>query len=120
MRTLHKGLPAKSYGIAFLERTTLGPYFINKPNLDRLARSLSKTYKIFAPAKSGNNRFYKKIGEDGLGDSVIGEIRPVEPIKSFYFPARTKIAEYFSKGPADKAERPIAIIGAKSFHLPPF
>lgn len=95
-------------------------YFINKPNLDRLAKSLSKTYKVLAPVKSDNNRFYKKVGDDGLGDSVIGEIRAVEPIKSFYSPARTKIAEYFSKEDPDKKERPVAIIGAKSCDLVSF
>ncbi|MDP2980925.1 MAG: 4Fe-4S dicluster domain-containing protein [Candidatus Omnitrophota bacterium] len=96
-------------------------YFINKPNLDRLVKSLSKTYKIFAPVKVDNNRFYKKVGEDGLEKSVIGEIRAVEPIKSFYFPARTKIAEYFSsKEDSDAKERPIAIIGAKSCDLASF
>jgi formate hydrogenlyase subunit 6/NADH:ubiquinone oxidoreductase subunit I len=95
-------------------------YFINKPNLDRLTKSLCKTYSIFAPVKSDNSRFYKKIGEEGLGDSVIGEIRAVESIKSFYFPARTKIAEYFSKNDSDKKERPIAIIGAKSCDLASF
>ncbi|MCX5692141.1 MAG: 4Fe-4S dicluster domain-containing protein [Candidatus Omnitrophica bacterium] len=94
-------------------------YFINKPNLDRLVKSLSKTYKIFVPVKSDNSRFYKKI-EEGLRDSVIGEIRAVEPIKSFYFPARTKIAEYFSKDDSDKKEKPIAIIGAKSCDLASF
>jgi sulfhydrogenase subunit beta (sulfur reductase) len=95
-------------------------YFINKPNLDRLVKSLSKTYKIFAPVKSDNKRFYKEVGENGLGDSVIGEIRAVEPIKSFYFPARMKIAEYFSKKASDKKEKPIAIIGAKSCDLASF
>ena len=95
----------------------MNSYFINKPNLDRLVKSLSKTYKIFAPVKSDNNRFYRKIGEEGLVDTVIGEIRAVEPIKSFYFPARTKIAEYFSKEDPVEKERPIAIIGAKSCDL---
>jgi len=96
-------------------------HFINKSNLDRLVKSLSKTYKIFAPVKVDNNRFYKKVGEDGLEKSVIGEIRAVEPIKSFYFPARTKIAEYFSsKEDSYAKERPIAIIGAKSCDLASF
>jgi formate hydrogenlyase subunit 6/NADH:ubiquinone oxidoreductase subunit I len=99
----------------------LDSYFINKPNLDRLVKSLSKTYKIFAPVKVDNNRFYKKVGEDGLEKYVIGEIRAVEPIKSFYFPARTKIAEYFSsKEDSYAKERPIAIIGAKSCDLASF
>lgn len=95
-------------------------YFINKPNLDRLARSLSKTYKVFTPVKSGDNRFYKKMGEEGLEGALIGEIRAVEPLKSFYFPARTKVAEYFSKESPDKKEKPLAIIGAKSCDLMSF
>ena len=102
------------------ERTTLDLYFINKPNLDRLAKSLSKTYKIFAPIKLDDKRFYKEIGEDGLGNSVIGEIRAVEPVKSFYFPARAKVTEYFSKKTSDKKEKPIAIVGAKSCDLASF
>jgi ferredoxin len=99
----------------------LDPYFINKSNLDRLTRSLLKTYKIFAPVKSGNNRYYRKVGEEGLEGVLIGEIRTVEPLKSFYFPARAKIAEYFSReDPNDKKEKPIAIIGAKSCDLASF
>jgi len=98
----------------------LGLYFINKTNFDRLSRSLSKTYRVFAPVKLDNKRYYKKIGEGGLSDSVIGEIRAVEPVKSFYFPARTRVAEYFSKNDSDKKERPIAIIGAKSCDLASF
>lgn len=95
-------------------------YFINKPNLDRLIKSLSKTYTVFAPVKSDSGRCYSKIGEEGLEGAVIGEIRTVEPVKSFYFPARTKIAEYFSKEDTDKKEKPAAIIGAKSCDLASF
>ena len=102
------------------ERTALELYFIDKPNLDRLIKSLSKIYSIFAPVKSDSGRFYKKVGDEGLGGATIGEIRAVEPIKSFYFPARARIAEYFSKENPDKNEKPFAIIGAKSCDLESF
>ena len=95
-------------------------YFINRSNLDRLVRSLSKTYRIYAPFKSGDSNSYKKIGDEGLSDAIIGEIRAVQSIKSFYFPARTKIAEYFPKNISEKNTRPIAIIGAKSCDLASF
>jgi len=92
-------------------------YFINRPNLDRLARSLCKSYRVYAPVPSGDHRFYKKIGDEGLEDAVIGEIRTVQSIKSFYFPARAKVASYFPDEISEEKRRPIAIIGAKSCDL---
>ena len=89
-------------------------YFINRPNLDRLVKSLSKTYRVYAPVKSENSLQYKRVGDKGLEDAVIGEVRPVQSIKSFYFLARTKVAEYFSENISDKKTRSVAIIGAKS------
>jgi len=101
---------------------SLQTYFINRSNLDRLVKSLSKTYRIYAPFKSGDNdnRFYKKIGDEGLKDAILGEIRPVQSIKSFYFPARSKVSEYFPEKISEKNPRPIAIIGAKSCDLASF
>ncbi len=92
-------------------------YFINRPNLDRLAKSLFKTYKLYAPFKSDNNRFYKRIKDEGLQDAVLGEIRAVQTIKSFYFPVRTKVAEYFPEKISERKSRPVAIMGAKSCDL---
>lgn len=89
-------------------------YFINRPNLDRFIKSLSKTYKVYAPVKSGDNRYYKKIGDEGLDDSILGEIRPVQSIKSFFLPARAKVSDYFSEDLPEKKSRPLAIIGSKS------
>ncbi len=95
----------------------LNTYFINRPNLDRLARSLSKTYRVYIPVKSEENRYYKKIGDEGLGDAVVGEIRAVQSIKSFYFPARAKVSDYFSEDISGEKSRPIAIMGAKACDL---
>lgn len=92
-------------------------YFINRPNLDRFVKSLAKTYRVYAPVRKENNRFYKKIGDEGLEDAVIGEIRAVQSIKSFFFPVRTKISSYFPEKISDKKSRPVAIIGAKSCDL---
>jgi len=92
-------------------------YFINRPNLDRLVKSLSKTYKVFIPFKSDKNLHYKKITDEGLKDANLGEIRPIETIKSFYLPAREKVSEYFSEKISDRHKRPIAVIGAKSCDL---
>ncbi|MBU4149609.1 MAG: 4Fe-4S dicluster domain-containing protein [Candidatus Omnitrophica bacterium] len=92
-------------------------YFINRPNLDRLIKSLSKAYKVYAPVKSDGNRYYQKVGDDGLGEAVLGEIRPVQSIKSFFLPVRTKISDYFYEDLPGKKSRPVAIVGAKSCDL---
>jgi sulfhydrogenase subunit beta (sulfur reductase) len=91
--------------------------FINRPNLDRLAKSLSKSYSVYAPVKSGDNRYYKKIEDAGLEDAVLGEIRAVQTIKSFYFPARLKVADYYSENISENKNRPVVILGAKSCDL---
>ena len=98
----------------------LDRYFINRPNLDRLAKSLSKIYRLFAPVRWGDNRYYKKIGDDGLREAVLGEIRTVQPIKSFYYPAREKVSDYFSEKISEKKSKPLVIIGAKSCDLASF
>jgi len=95
----------------------LDTYFINRPNLDRLAKSLFKTHKVYAPFKSDENRHYQRIRDAGLGDAVLGEIRAVQSIKTFYLPVRTKVAEYFSEKISEKKSRPIAIMGAKACDL---
>jgi formate hydrogenlyase subunit 6/NADH:ubiquinone oxidoreductase subunit I len=92
-------------------------YFINRPNLERLAKSLLKTHTVYVPVRSENDRFYKRLDDEGLVDAVIGEIRAVEAIKSFYLPSRTKVSEYFSGNISEKRPRPVAIIGAKSCDL---
>ena len=73
----------------------MNTYFINRPNLDRLARSLSKAYRVYFPVQEEEDRFYKRLGDQGLEGASIGGIRPVQTIKSFYFPARIKVANYF-------------------------
>jgi formate hydrogenlyase subunit 6/NADH:ubiquinone oxidoreductase subunit I len=95
----------------------LDTYFINRPNLDRLSRSLFKTYRVYAPFRSGDNRYYKRISAEGLQDAVLSEIRAVQSIKSFYLPARARIAGYFSEAISQKRTRPLAVVGAKSCDL---
>ncbi|MFH1854608.1 MAG: 4Fe-4S dicluster domain-containing protein [Candidatus Omnitrophota bacterium] len=92
-------------------------YFINRPNLDRFVKALSRTYKAYAPVKSGDHRYYKKVGDEGLGEAILGEIRPVQSIKSFFLPVRTKVSDYFSEDLPGKKIRPAAILGAKSCDL---
>jgi len=96
-------------------------YFINRTNLNKLVLSLCKAYRAYAPFKREENRYYyERIGEEGLGDALLGEIRAVESVKSFYFPARAKVAGYFSEDKLEDKKKPILILGAKSCDLASF
>ncbi len=92
-------------------------HFINRPNLERLLKTLAKTYRVYAPVKSQEDRVFKRVREDNLNEIIIGETRPVQSIKSFFFPARSKVADYFSEKISDKKERPVAIVGSKACDL---
>lgn len=94
-------------------------YFINRSNLDRLIKSLSKMYKIYAPRISGERRYFAEV-DNGLEGVILSEYRTVDPIKDFYVPARSKVAAYFSQKEPSEHKRPIAIIGAKSCDLASF
>ncbi|MFH1782983.1 MAG: 4Fe-4S dicluster domain-containing protein [Candidatus Omnitrophota bacterium] len=92
-------------------------YFINRPNLDRLVKSLFKAYRVYAPFEKEGHRYYNRVRDKGLEDAVLGEYRAVQSIKSFFFPSRQKVSSYFSQDISEKKPRPIVIIGAKSCDL---
>ncbi|MFH1479427.1 MAG: 4Fe-4S dicluster domain-containing protein [Candidatus Omnitrophota bacterium] len=92
-------------------------YFINRPNLDRFVKSLTKTYRVYAPKETEGNRTYCRVRDEGIEGIVLGEYRAVESIKSFYLPSRSKVSNYFNQDISEKKPRPIAIIGAKSCDL---
>lgn len=95
-------------------------YFITKDNFRKVIVSLTGKYNTYAPVHLNNERYYEKITEHNLDSIVTGEIRPVESIKSFYFKARSKAAEYFNGRHFEEKDKPFLIIGAKSCDLNSF
>ncbi len=92
--------------------------FIKRGNFDRIIESLKGDYNVYVPRKMGNSTGYSLLGESDT-DYVIGETRSFEPLKSFYFMSREKVAEDF-KPDVIREDKPICIVGAKSCDLKGF
>jgi len=91
-------------------------YFISKENFEGLLRQISQKFSFYAPRKKGDFLFYERIEPDSLENITPGEIRPIQPLKSFLIPPRRKVGEYFSSNLASPKEEKI-ILGAKACDL---
>ncbi len=92
--------------------------FIKRGNLDQLLESLRGGYRVYVPRKMGDSTGYSLLGESDT-DYVIGEIRSFEPLKSFFFLGREKVAEDF-KPDVLRDDKPPCIVGAKACDLKGF
>ncbi len=92
--------------------------FINRGNLDQLLESLRGDYRVYVPRSMGGSTGYSLLGESDT-DYVIGSIRSFDPLKSFYFLSREKVAEDF-KPDILRDEKPPCIVGAKACDLKGF
>ena len=93
--------------------------YISSGDFERFLDNLKKDYAVYLPVKKGEQRFYKKC--DAFDDDVvIGEVRAVEPLKSFFFLAREVVAEGFKDEVPGAANKPLAIVGVKACDLKGF
>ena len=93
--------------------------YIAKENFEKFLGSLKKDYEVYVPVKKGDQRFYKKYDEL-TEDTVIGEVRPFEPLKAFFSRAKEKVAEDFDPGSPHSNDKPFAIVGVKACDLKGF
>ena len=69
--------------------------FIGTANFYHLLGNLVKKNLFYAPRKKGDFLFYEKIGTTFPKDLVLHTNRPVQPLKSFFFPPYQKVSQYF-------------------------
>lgn len=94
--------------------------FISEGNLIKLLEHLKKSCRIYVPVKKGEQRFYKRFEDTPTEDIIIGEVRPFEPLKAFFFKAREKVAEGFKSNVPRSGSKPFAIVGVKACDLKGF
>jgi heterodisulfide reductase subunit C len=94
-------------------------YYISSKNFVKLLENLKDTYEIYIPTKKNNQRFYKKY-TDSSEDIAFGEVRPFEPLKSFFFRAREVVAEGFKSEVPSSQDKPFCIVGVKACDLKGF
>ncbi|MGB2661876.1 MAG: 4Fe-4S dicluster domain-containing protein [Candidatus Omnitrophota bacterium] len=93
--------------------------YIAQENLVKLLEELKKDYRVFVPVKKDEQRFYEEYSEFSE-DITIGEVRPFEPLKSFFTRAREVVAEGFSSEVPHAKDKPFAIVGVKACDLKGF
>ncbi len=103
---------------AFHLSISLPMLFIKRSNFDQLLKSLTGDYKVYVPRSMGNTTGYSLLGESDT-NYEIGEIRSFDPLKSFYFLSREKVAEDF-KPDIIRDDKPPCIVGAKACDLKGF
>lgn len=91
-------------------------YFISKPNFESLLRKISRKFAFYAPREKANFLFYERIEPDSVENITLGEIRPIQPLKSFLIPPRRKVGEYFSSSLTSSSGEKV-ILGAKTCDL---
>ncbi len=94
--------------------------FISHNNFIRFLEQLKKNYRVCVPVKKENKRFYSKYDNTPTEDIVIGEVRPFEPLKAFFFKAREKVADGFKPDAPSSNDKPFAIVGVKACDLKGF
>ena len=102
----------------FFISISLPMLFIKRGNLDQLLKSLMGEYRVYAPRSMGDATGYSLLGESDT-NYEIGAIRSFDPLKSFYFLGREKVAEDF-KPDIIRDDKPPCIVGAKACDLKGF
>ena len=93
--------------------------YISNEKLFQFLEGLKKEYRVYVPVKKGEQRFYKKY-EAPSEDIVIGEVRPFEPLKNFFSPAREKVSDDFKPDIPHLSDKPYAVVGVKACDLKGF
>jgi ferredoxin len=107
---------------------------ISQANLLNLLNDLQEKYSIILPVRKGETRFYEPFTtvqsqEEAVEDKgqtsinnhfVIGEVRAFEPLKTFFFQAKQRVAENYQDIVPKKEAKPLCIVGAKACDLKGF
>ncbi len=88
-------------------------------DLDRFVGLLSSRYEVYFPSRHRDHRFFRRY-TDSTRDALLGEVRPVEPLKAFFSSARERVAEDFNDDLPLSSRKPFAILGVKSCDLKGF
>lgn len=93
--------------------------FLTKAGFEGFLGKLTDHYQVYVPAKKGEQRFFRRYAGPAQ-DIVIGEVRPFEPLKTFFSRAREKVADGYKPDVPHAQEKPFAIVGVKACDLKGF
>ena len=107
---------------------------ISQANLLNLLNDLQEAYSVILPVRKGETRFYEPFtavqsqeeAVEGKSQTsinnhfVIGEVRAFEPLKTFFFQAKQRVAENYQDTVPKRQAKPLCIVGAKACDLKGF
>jgi ferredoxin len=93
--------------------------FLKKEDLKRLADALAESYKLYYINKGRDDKLRLMRYSGELENAVIGEVRPFEPLKNFFFYAREKVVDGYkgSEKVRDTGDKPFCVLGVKNCDL---
>lgn len=91
-------------------------YFLRQGEFIELLRLLTSDYDIFTLARQNGSLSFQRFPSPE-SEIVIGGVRAVDPLKSFFFPARELVSLGYSHETGANGRRPMCIVGAKSCDL---
>jgi ferredoxin len=88
--------------------------FLSRPNFESLLKALGGTRRILFPIGGGAKSHFTAIEKTDPGNAVIEGVRAVEPLKSFFFQSREKVADGFDPGLPGGGLAPLCLVGARA------
>jgi ferredoxin len=92
--------------------------FLKKDDLKKFADALAADYRVYYIRKGRDDlHLIKYTGE--LKNAVIGEVRPFEPLKNFFFYASERVVDGYRKSEqlGEAEDKPFCILGVKNCDL---
>ncbi|MCX7706086.1 MAG: 4Fe-4S dicluster domain-containing protein [bacterium] len=65
--------------------------FIEIDRWKELVVDWTKEYNVFAPFLAKEHLFYEKVSDINIEDAVFGSVRPVQPLKFFFYPFQERV-----------------------------
>lgn len=101
--------------ISFTIRDMMQDHFIKKEEINRLFEYLATRFDVYVINRKDENLFWRRLNLQQIGDVIINEYRPAEPLKSFIFKPKEKVLDEFKD--FESRNRPLAVVGAKACDL---
>ena len=96
--------------------------FLKKENFERFIGILADVYQVYYLQKDKKGSLHLTKFSDELKDIVVGEVRPFEPLKNFFFLTREKVVDGYrdSEKVKETSSKPFCILGVKNCDLSGF
>lgn len=91
--------------------------FLSRVDFESLLKALEGTRRILFPVGGGEKSHFTSSEKTNPGNALLEGVRAVEPVKSFFFHGREKVADGFDPGLPGNGLLPLCIVGVRACDL---